>query len=78
MNAAWLEIFGYLGSILVVVSLLMTSIIKLRILNLAGSLISGIYALLIGSFPLALMNGCLIMINIINLYKLMKTKNGTN
>ena len=69
-----LEIFGYIGSVLVVVSLLMTSVIKLRIFNMAGSIISGTYALIIGSFPLVLMNGCLIIINIYNLYKLLNTK----
>lgn len=69
-----LELFGYVGSALVVVSLLMTSVIKLRVLNLAGSIISGTYALIIGSFPLALMNGCLIIINVYNLYKLLNSK----
>lgn len=69
-----LELFGYVGSVLVVVSLLMTSVIKLRVLNLAGSIISGTYALIISSFPLVLMNGCLIIINVYNLYKLLNSK----
>ncbi|MDO4340103.1 MAG: hypothetical protein Q4C91_18760 [Eubacteriales bacterium] len=38
-----------------------------------GSTISGIYALVIGSFPLALMNFCLIAINIYNLFRLLKS-----
>ena len=33
------EIIGYLGSALVLVSMLMTSVIKLRIINLTGSVI---------------------------------------
>lgn len=70
----WLELFGYLGSTLVVVSMLMASVVKLRIINTIGSVISGTYALIIGSFPLALMNICLIIINLYNLYKLLKTK----
>lgn len=69
-----IEIFGYLGSALVVVSMLMASVVKLRVINTAGSTISGIYALIIGSFPLALMNFCLIVINVYNLYKLLKTE----
>lgn len=69
-----LELFGYVGSVLVVVSLLMTSVIKLRVLNMAGSIISGTYAMIIDSFPLALMNGCLIIINVYNLYKLLNSK----
>ncbi len=68
-----IELFGYLGSTLVVVSMLMASVVKLRIVNTVGSIVSGTYALIIGSFPLALMNGCLIAINIYNLVKLLHT-----
>ena len=70
----WLEIFGYIGSALVVVSLLMASVVKLRIINTIGSIISGTYALIIGSFPLALMNISLIIINVYYLIKLLKNK----
>ena len=66
----YIELFGYLGSCLVVVSMLMSSVIKLRIINITGSIISATYALIIGSFPLALMNICLIIINVYNVYKL--------
>ena len=50
----------------------MSSVIKLRIINIIGSTISGIYAFIIGSFPLALMNTCLIIINVYNIFKLKK------
>ena len=73
MNTAMLiEIFGYIGSGLIVISMLMSSIVKLRIINTIGSVISGIYAMICGAFPLSLMNGCLISINIYNLFKLWK------
>ena len=74
MSNLWLELFGYLGSTMVVVSMLMASVVRLRVINTIGSVISGTYALIIGSFPLALMNICLIIINLYNLYKLLKTK----
>lgn len=73
-TAMLIEIFGYIGSILVVVSMLMSSIVKLRIINTVGSIISAIYALICGALPLALMNICLIIINVYNLTKLLKTK----
>jgi len=73
-SSTYIELFGYLGSILVVVSMLMSSVIKLRIFNTIGSIISCTYALIIGSLPLGLMNFCLIIINIYNLYKLRKTE----
>lgn len=73
-TAMIIEIFGYIGSALVVVSMLMSSVVKLRVINTAGSIVSGIYAIICGAFPLALMNGCLIIINFINLYRLLKAK----
>ena len=69
-----IEIFGYIGSALVVISMLMSSIVKLRIINCVGSVISGIYAVICGALPLAIMNVCLIAINGYNLFKLLKTK----
>ena len=69
-----LEIVGYIGSALVVVSMLMSSIVKLRVINTVGSIISGVYAVLCGALPLALMNACLITINLINLWKLSRKK----
>lgn len=68
-----IELFGYLGSTLVVVSMLMASVVKLRVINMIGSIISGTYALIIGSFPLALMNFCLIVINAYNLIRLLRS-----
>ena len=75
MNAKMaLEIFGYIGSALVVISMLMSSIVKLRIINTIGSVISFVYALFCGAMPLALMNICLIIINLYGLYKLLRSK----
>ena len=73
-NAMIIEIFGYIGSALVVISMLMSSIVKLRIINTVGSVISGIYAVICGAIPLAVMNICLITINIYGLVKLLKIK----
>lgn len=68
-----IELFGYIGSALVVISMLMSSVIKLRVINTIGSCISATYALIIHSYPLVLMNVCLIIINIYNLTKLLKS-----
>lgn len=69
-----IEIYGYIGSVLVVVSMLMSSVVKLRVINTVGSIVSGTYALIIGSFPLALMNISLLIINLYNLFKLLKSE----
>ncbi len=65
-----IEMIGYLGSALVVVSMLMSSVVKLRVINTIGSGIFAAYALMIHSYPTALMNGFLIGINVYNLIKL--------
>ena len=70
----WLEVAGYIGSALVLVSFLMTSVVKLRIVNMAGSMISCVYALIIGSYPLAIMNAALVLINLYFLWKIGRTK----
>lgn len=66
------EMIGYLGSVLVVVAMLMSSVVKLRVINSIGAGIFAVYALLIHSYPTALMNICLVTINIYNLLKLRK------
>ena len=68
-----IELFGYLGSALVVVSMLMTSVIKLRVINLTGSIIFAIYALIIRSYPTALMNFFLVGINVYHLLRLTRS-----
>lgn len=70
-----IEAFGYLGSFLVLVSMLMTSVVKLRIINTIGSIIFTIYALIIRSYPTALMNAALVFINLYFLFKMTKTEN---
>lgn len=65
-----IETIGYIGSALVLVSMLMTSVVRLRVINLIGSVIFAGYAIAIGSIPTALMNIALAAINIYHLLKL--------
>lgn len=66
----WLEVFGWIGSGVLVWSLLQTRILRLRILNLTGCIISVIYALLAGIWPILGLNAVLALINIFHLRKL--------
>ncbi|UCG22985.1 MAG: YgjV family protein [Chloroflexota bacterium] len=61
------EIIGYVASVLVAISLMMSSILKLRVINLFGALLFTIYGLLIGAYPVAVMN---LFIALIDLYYL--------
>ena len=69
-TAAIYEIIGYVGSGLVLVSFLMASVVKLRVVNSVGSIIFALYALLIHSYPTMIMNICLVLINLYYLWKL--------
>lgn len=74
MNTSFfIEAFGYLGSTLVLVSMLMTSVVKLRIINTIGSIIFTIYAFIIHSYPTAFMNLALVLINLHFLWKMNRT-----
>ncbi len=64
------EIIGWAGSVLVVVSLMVPSVRRFRILNLTGSLIATIYNLYFGIWPYAAMNGAIVLINIYWLWRL--------
>ena len=70
----YVEIIGYIGSLLVVVSMLMTSVIRLRVINMIGSAIFTGYALAIHSYPTAALNFSLVCINGYNLAALLKGK----
>lgn len=70
----WLEWLGYLASLIVLISLLMSSIIRLRWVNLLGSVIFAVYGFLIGSLPVGFMNLCTCGINIYYLVKMYRTK----
>ena len=65
----WFEVIGYAGSLLVLVSMLMTSVVKLRVINLIGSAVFTVYALLIHSYPTAFLNACLVIINVVQLLR---------
>lgn len=70
----YLEIFGYIGTALVLISMLMTSVVKLRIFNAVGSLVSMIYAYMCNTWPVVFLNGSLLVINVVQLILLKRTK----
>ena len=65
----YLEIFGYIGTALVIISMMMTSIHKLRIFNICGAIISAIYSAFYQAWPIVVLNICLITINVFHLIK---------
>ncbi|MFO8065284.1 MAG: hypothetical protein ACQETQ_07795 [Spirochaetota bacterium] len=64
---AWVEIIGYVASVLVAGSLMMVSVVKLRLINLGGAVTFVVYGLLITSYPLVLTNSFIAVVNIYHL-----------
>ena len=68
------EVIGYVASALVAISLMMSSILRLRLINLVGSATFAVYGLLIQAYPVAAMNGFIVLINIYYLYRMLRTR----
>ena len=70
----WVEWFGYAASLMVAVSLMMSSIIKLRWINLVGSAMFSTYGFVIGSLPVGFLNLFIVVINVVNLLRMYREK----
>lgn len=62
-----IELVGYAASALIVISLAMRSVVKLRTVSLIGSLVFVTYGVLIGAIPIILSNAIIAVINIVYL-----------
>lgn len=69
-----LEGIGYVSSVLILVSLLMTSVVKFRVINAVGSIVFTVYALLIASYPTAALNFCLVLVDLWFLWRALRRK----
>ena len=58
------EIVGYVASALVVLSLTMSSVVRIRTISLAGSVVFVVYGVLIGSVPIIVTNAAIAGINL--------------
>jgi len=74
MEFDWVEWFGYLASLVVLISLTMSSIIKLRVINFIGCLLFASFAYFIDSVPTIFMNLSIACINVYFLYQILRTK----
>lgn len=74
MNQVLLEWIGYIASSIVLVSLLMSSVKKLRWINLVGAFIFAIYGFMIGSMPTGFMNVGIVIIDAYYLYRMYLSK----
>ncbi len=73
----FMEIVGYIGTGLVIVSMLMTSLTRLRIFNMCGSFCSMLYAIAARAWPVVVLNAALLIIQIVQLIRLYRIKKAT-
>lgn len=73
-SRTWLEIVGYAASGLIAISLMMSSILRLRLINLIGALAFASYGLLIHAYPVAVLNGLIALINVYHLRRMLTAK----
>jgi hypothetical protein len=70
----WLEVIGWVGSAVLVWSLLQSRILRLRLLNLTGSVILLAYNAALQVWPMVGLNAVLAVINVIHIRQLVATR----
>lgn len=68
------ELIGIIGSAFICVAFLFKNVIWIRVFDSVGAILFITYGLMIHSFSTVLLNGILILIQLINLYKLGKNR----
>ena len=66
------ELFGILGTVLILIGFLSDSEKRIRIFDMAGSALFVLYGVLIGAYSHILLNGILIIVHIFKLRKIGK------
>lgn len=74
MSENLFEWIGYAASLIVAISLLMSSIVKFRWINLLGSALFAAYGFLIQAWPVCFFNSAIVFINLYFLYKIYSRK----
>ena len=74
MEIGILEIIGYVASVTIAVSMTVSSIVKFRLINLAGATLFATYGFLISSLPVGVLNSFIITVDLFFLYKIFSKK----
>lgn len=69
-----LQIFGWVGSLLIAASLTMRNIWRLRLWNLAGATVFAIYGALIGAWPVVILDGYIACVDLFHIFRMKRTR----
>lgn len=67
---SWVELIGYAGSVLIAVSMMMNSLVKLRWINLVGAVSFAVYGGLVGAYPVLVVDGFIALVDIYYLWRM--------
>ena len=70
----FIEWVGYAASIMIAISLLMTDILKLRIINSIGCVLFVIYGFSVKAYPVGVINAFIFLVNIFYIFKFFKRR----
>ena len=76
MSPFMVEVIGYVASALIVASLAMTSVLRLRTISLLGSIAYVVYGVLLSAWPIVIANSIIACLNIWNIYRELTSKKG--
>ncbi len=74
MTADLLHYIGYIASVIIVLSMMMSSIIKFRWINLIGATLFSIYGFSIGAIPVGALNSIIVLVDIYYLLQMYSKK----
>ncbi len=69
-----IELIGYFASALIALSMMLSSILRLRLINLTGAMAFTVYGILIGAIPVAILNGLIVLVNAHYLLRMLRAK----
>jgi hypothetical protein len=70
----WVQVLGYAASALIVAGLLMSSLLRLRLLGLAGAILFASYGLLIGAVPVVVTNATIVGVHLYHLRRILRDR----
>lgn len=74
LSKHWLDLFGWIGSALLIVSLLQTRVLRFRLLNLAASVILVVFNALLAVWPMVGMNVATSAINLVFIARMLRDR----
>ncbi len=69
-----IEIIGYLASVIIAISMVMSSLLKLRIINLVGAILFAVYGFMLKAYPVGVLNTFIAIVDIYYLSRMFLKK----